>query len=182
MHWQIRNQCTAQLAWSFHLHSLIFDNVSYAKRSLGLERQLWGVECRADSRFAPSQWEAVLHCNGVSHWLGTSLESALECQVTMSHSAWHPWSDFRRHSNTKICISVTVCVRWQFWLKSLDPESMPIKLFVGKALVFRPILRACSQLTIWRFTSIGLSQPSSPEDDKHDGWYILQLSSRSVYK
>ena len=32
---------------------------------------------RADSRFAPSQWETALLCNAVSHWLGTSLESAL---------------------------------------------------------------------------------------------------------
>ena len=32
---------------------------------------------RADSRFAPSQWETALHCNDVSHWLGASLESAL---------------------------------------------------------------------------------------------------------
>ena len=32
---------------------------------------------RADSRFAPSQWETVLLCNDVSHWLGASLESAL---------------------------------------------------------------------------------------------------------
>ena len=33
---------------------------------------------RADSRFAPSQWETALFCNDVSHWLGTSLESALK--------------------------------------------------------------------------------------------------------
>ena len=32
---------------------------------------------RADSRFAPSQWEMALLCNDVSHWLGASLESAL---------------------------------------------------------------------------------------------------------
>ena len=32
---------------------------------------------RADSRFARSQWETVLLCNDVSHWLGASLESAL---------------------------------------------------------------------------------------------------------
>ena len=31
---------------------------------------------RADSRFAPSQWETLL-CNDVSHWLGASLELAL---------------------------------------------------------------------------------------------------------
>ena len=32
---------------------------------------------RADSRFAPSQWETALLCNDVSYWLGASLESAL---------------------------------------------------------------------------------------------------------
>ena len=30
---------------------------------------------RADSRFVPSQWETVLLCNDVSHWLGASPES-----------------------------------------------------------------------------------------------------------
>ena len=34
-------------------------------------------ECRADSRFVPSQWETSLQSNAVSHWLGTNLESAL---------------------------------------------------------------------------------------------------------
>ena len=32
---------------------------------------------RAESRFAPSQWETVLLCNDVYHWLGANLESAL---------------------------------------------------------------------------------------------------------
>ena len=32
---------------------------------------------RADSRFALSQWETVLLCNNVSHWLDANLESAL---------------------------------------------------------------------------------------------------------
>ena len=31
---------------------------------------------RADSRLVPSQWETVLLCNDVSHWLGANLESA----------------------------------------------------------------------------------------------------------
>ena len=31
-------------------------------------------QIRADSRFAPSQWETALLCNDVSHWLGTNLE------------------------------------------------------------------------------------------------------------
>ena len=34
---------------------------------------LWTIH-RADSRFAPSQWETALLCNDVSHWLGTNLE------------------------------------------------------------------------------------------------------------
>ena len=33
--------------------------------------------CKADSMFAPSQWETALLCNDVPHWLGASLESAL---------------------------------------------------------------------------------------------------------
>ena len=32
---------------------------------------------RADSRFAPRQWETALLCDDVSHWLGANLESAL---------------------------------------------------------------------------------------------------------
>ena len=32
---------------------------------------------RADSRFAPSQWETALLCNDVSHWLGANLGSSL---------------------------------------------------------------------------------------------------------
>ena len=36
---------------------------------------------RADSRLAPSQWEAALLSNDVSHWLGASLESALLYRV-----------------------------------------------------------------------------------------------------
>ena len=40
-------------------------------------RWKWPCGHRADSRLAPSQWETALLCNDVSHWLGTSLESAL---------------------------------------------------------------------------------------------------------
>ena len=32
---------------------------------------------RADSRFAPGQWETALLFNDASHWLGASLKSAL---------------------------------------------------------------------------------------------------------
>ena len=35
------------------------------------------IHLRADSRFAPSQWETSLLCTDVSHWLVANLESAL---------------------------------------------------------------------------------------------------------
>ena len=35
-------------------------------------------------RFAPSQWETSLQSNGVSHWLGANLESALKVPHTTS--------------------------------------------------------------------------------------------------
>ena len=41
-------------------------------RGKGMHAIYW-----ADSRFVSSQWETALPCNDVSHWLGTSLESAL---------------------------------------------------------------------------------------------------------
>ena len=37
----------------------------------------FGWLSRADSRFAPSQWETALHCNDISNWLGANLESTL---------------------------------------------------------------------------------------------------------
>ena len=36
-----------------------------------------GMYFRADSRFAPIQWETSLQSNVVSHWLGANLEWAL---------------------------------------------------------------------------------------------------------
>ena len=43
---------------------------------------------RADSRFAPSQWETALLCNDVSHWMGTSLESALSIVMYETGLKW----------------------------------------------------------------------------------------------
>ena len=45
---------------------------------------------RADSRFAPSQWEMALLCNNVSYWLGANLESALHYIFTYHLTyKWH---------------------------------------------------------------------------------------------
>ena len=45
---------------------------------------------RADSRFAPSQWETALQSNAVSHWLGANLESALHYSCVNSNSGVCP--------------------------------------------------------------------------------------------
>ena len=45
-----------------------------------LSSSRWGIiglQIRADSRLAPSQWKTSLQSNAVSHWLGANLESAL---------------------------------------------------------------------------------------------------------
>ena len=57
--------------------------------------------CRADSRFAPSQWETSLQSNAVSHWLGANLESALYCP--------HWWLSF-----PYICVHVLLWIDWHF--------------------------------------------------------------------
>ena len=42
----------------------------------GCESCNWPYGHRADSRFAPSRWETVIFCDDVSHWLGSSPETA----------------------------------------------------------------------------------------------------------
>ena len=51
------------------------------------------VNYRADSRFAPSQWETSLQSNVVSHWLGTNLESALN-HITLPLCQWNNPEEF----------------------------------------------------------------------------------------
>ena len=50
---------------------------------------VWQSSLRAESRFAPSQWEMALLCNAVSHWLGASLESALSYFYKPSNITWY---------------------------------------------------------------------------------------------
>ena len=48
-------------------------------------------KCRADSRLAPSQREAALQSNAVSHWLGANLEAPMQMmpQSVMLTWLWH---------------------------------------------------------------------------------------------
>ena len=57
---------------------LCLEHISLAQVSPTYSDQL-GTH-RADSMFAPSQWEMLLLCKNVSHWLDTNLESALNQQ------------------------------------------------------------------------------------------------------
>ena len=58
--------------------SLSLDRIGCSVKSFCWYHQhLAHLNHRADSRFAPSQWETVLLRNDVSHWLGANLESAL---------------------------------------------------------------------------------------------------------
>ena len=44
-----------------------------------VQYQLTQYQCRSDARLASSQWETSLQSKAVSHWLGSNLESALQC-------------------------------------------------------------------------------------------------------
>ena len=66
---QRKHQSSASLAFVMGIHR---------SRSSNAENVSIWWRHHVDSRFAPSQWETTLLCNGVSHCLGASLESALD--------------------------------------------------------------------------------------------------------
>ena len=80
---------------------------------------------RADSRFAPCQWETSLHCNDVSHWLGANLESALwllQCQprytkiwVNVLHESTETieWTATKQPQKT-VCIFYVIYGIWAY--------------------------------------------------------------------
>ena len=79
----------------------IFTNIYYRSVSnrqsisqVGIIRFQPLMWCRADPRFAPSQWETSLQSNAVSHWLGANLESALLCISWNPVSAAFSWADW----------------------------------------------------------------------------------------
>ena len=55
--------------------------LSHGKHYRSVHDNIQDAIYRADSRFAPSQWETALLCNDVSHWLGANLESALNAHL-----------------------------------------------------------------------------------------------------
>ena len=95
-----------------------------------LTAHCWGINHRAVSRSAPSQWERASLCNDVSHWLGTNLESALN-QVTCG--LLHIWLE--------------VQILWNSTFFSDSKDSEPFQLPFCKAINFTcPIGCAFAQI------------------------------------
>ena len=106
--------------------------------------------CRADSRFAPSQWETPLLCNDVSHWLGTSLKSAVIMvwcypsicpsvwSVKSPHSQYEHMSDFigpfYKHRLTLIPPWISDYTHYNGWMKfPIQSQNSPFQsLKIGK--------------------------------------------------
>ena len=65
---------TTSLYWIWALDSITGENLVplWCITHCGLM-----ISYQSYSRFVPSQWEMVLLCNSISHWLSASLESAL---------------------------------------------------------------------------------------------------------
>ena len=99
-------------------------------------------EYKADSRFAPSQWEAALLCNDVSHCLGASLGSAL-------------WVSGRLTRGDKLCrVMLSFDDFFVIRLKNmLGKQSFCILFGIWDALMF--MWRHCSRQTLSKLTDIG---------------------------
>ena len=122
VNWTLRNK----LQWNSKIEILKFSfkkmhlKVLCAKwRPFGLSVQVLNffvfhwvhLILRADSRFAPSQWETLLLCDDVSHWLGASLESAMiiVCLwelvivwLSMHYTFEHIFNTWGVHSSSKM--------------------------------------------------------------------------------
>ena len=77
---------------------------------------------RADSRLASSQWERLLLCYNISHWLGTSLDSRFvhsQYNTTIPQWSYHSLTlSHRRHVKKfhHACIWITSGVFTEFML------------------------------------------------------------------
>ena len=93
---------------------------------------------KADSRFAPSQWETTLLCNGVSHWLGANLESALNCHCSLSLLQGHMLSFVFICLWISLCVlypaSILACVNWSMfhkWMAQYKRDITPLLMHWG---------------------------------------------------
>ena len=98
---------------------------------------------RADSRFAPSQWETALLCNAVSHWLGTSLESILVLKNQFSSLAtWDVlnetnFSASKDENFVKMMTFLSHCNNFRCSQSKKCHQNDDIHFCVGNAMLFR---------------------------------------------
>ena len=80
---------------SWYLHCITPEPVKDIGKHSRLPKR-FNRYARADSRFAPGQWETSLQSNAISHWLGANLDSALYTK-TCTLSSWHTVHPWWRH-------------------------------------------------------------------------------------
>ena len=82
---------------------------------------------KADSRFAPSQWETPLESNSVSHWLGAHSESALH--EPRMHCNWGISNPYLDQPITKGWSQPIVGRLISHWLSS-SYQALTVKLWI----------------------------------------------------
>ena len=68
----------------------------------------WWQIChgRDPSVYAPSQWEMALHCNAISHWLGTYTEWSLHGDPLSRMPCWYPHVVYSRQYMQAVTMAV----------------------------------------------------------------------------
>ena len=111
---------------------------------------------RADSRCSPSQWETVLLCNQVSHWLGRSLESALHhallvmCCSIVSENIFSLSIVLNIELKIRICVANMIVILYTltWWRHQMDTFSTLLAICAGNSPVSgefpaqRPVMRS----------------------------------------
>ena len=76
------------------------------------ENVIFCIYFSADYMFAPSQWDMALLCNGVSHWLGINLESALYVNNGGNTLQTIPiWSEILEQHALYVCVSQDIMLK-----------------------------------------------------------------------
>ena len=128
-HWSSQNK---------YIHPLLYTCRPWVTSLLDIHMHRLRYCNRADSRFAPSQWETALLCNGVSHWLGASLESALLQDSHLSHDLILYIHNYRSFYcwETPILKSMLFGNNFQSWLLiGWQHSGQPIRSQVWKFLL-----------------------------------------------
>ena len=90
---------------------------AFNKSRTGLHLEHW---CRGHSVYVPRQWEMTLHCNVISHWLGTCTKLSLLMSTT--YDIYNSSLIFNRnsvswfflHLQTHSCVSSSRFLEWVF--------------------------------------------------------------------